>query len=85
MVTKSKQKDTEIERIQAPKLVFWKEVLKLEGQFLPLKTEPKDILLWSPRILFLQRYLPDQTVTDTLYVTGKDRTGAPGLARNRKR
>lgn len=86
MVTKSKQKDPEIEGTQALKLTFWKESSQTGGSIPTFKERTQGYTLpCSPRILFLQRYLPDQTVTDSLYVTGKDRTGAPGLARNRKR
>lgn len=85
VVTKSKQKDTEIGGTLALKLTFWKESSQTGGSILSLRKEPTSILLWAPRILFLQRYLLDPTVTDTLYDMGNDRTEAPGLARNRKR
>lgn len=93
MVTKPKQKDTEREEMQALKLTLWKEKFQKASsqtgcvwQFLlPLKTEPRDTL---PALVtgdpISIKVLANQTVTDTLYVTGKDKPGAPGLARNRK-
>lgn len=62
---------------------LWKENSGIGG--LILITLKENTLPWSPRGPISTTVLAPSTVTDSLYVTGKDRPGAPGLARNRKR